>query len=150
MCEEEKYEENWADFRNKISQEVLKRFPSILNLKYTLRTVLLFLLAFWHFHSTSTVAEGYDSSPQGIPGVVYFINDILITGCTHQEHESNLRQVLSRLQLCSLGLNKAKCHFFQEELEFLGHVISREGVQPTYSRIKVIQKAPAPTNKQQL
>ena len=87
---------------------------------------------------------------QGIPGMVYFIDDILITGYTRQEHESNLRQVLSRLQQYGLRLNKVKCHFFQEELEFLGHIISREGVRPTDSRIKAIQKAPAPTNKQQL
>ena len=87
---------------------------------------------------------------QGIPGVVYFLDDILITGRSRQEHEANLRQVLSRLQQYGLRLNRAKCQFFQTELEFLGHIVSCAGVRPTDSRIKAIQKAPPPTNKQQL
>ena len=87
---------------------------------------------------------------QGIAGVVYFIDDILITGRTRQEHESNLKQVLNRLQQYGLRLNKSKCHFFQHELEFLGHIVSHDGIRPTDSRIKAIQEAPAPTNKQQL
>ena len=91
---------------------------------------------------------------QGIPGVVYFIDDIsrdiLITGRTRQEHEANLRQVLSKLQQYGLRLNKSKCRFFQEELEFLGHIVACDRVRPTDSRIKAIREAPAPTNKQQL
>ena len=87
---------------------------------------------------------------QGIPGVVYFLDDILITGHTRQEHETNLRQVLSRLQQYGLRLNRVKCQFFQQELEFLGHIILYAGVRPTESRIKAIQKAPPPSNKQQL
>ena len=81
---------------------------------------------------------------------MYFIDDILITGCTHQDHESNLKQVLNRLQQYGLRLNKSKYHFFQRELEFLGHIVSCDGIRPTDSRIKAIQEAPAPTNKQQL
>jgi len=40
--------------------------------------------------------------------------------------------------------------FFQKELEFLGHQISREGVKPTQSRNKSIKDTPAPKNKQEL
>ena len=55
-----------------------------------------------------------------IPGVVYFIDDILVTGRTRTEHEANLHQVLGRIREYGLRLNKAKCVFFQNELEFLG------------------------------
>ena len=61
---------------------------------------------------------------QGIPGVVYFIDDILVTGHTRQEHEANLRRVLDRIREYGLHLRKSKCLFFQKELEFLGHLIS--------------------------
>ena len=77
---------------------------------------------------------------QGIAGVVYFIDDILITGRTRQEHESNLKQVLNRLQQYGLRLNKSKCHFFQHELEFLGHIVSRDGIRPTDKELKPYKK----------
>ena len=69
----------------------------------------------------------------GIPGVVYFIDDILVKGHTCTEHEANLHKVLHSIREYGLHLNKAKCVFFQEELEFLGHLISSEGIKPTQS-----------------
>ena len=81
---------------------------------------------------------------QGIPGVVYFIDDILVTGHTRQEHETNLRRVLDRIREYGLHLKKSKYLFFQKELEFLGHLISKDGVKPTESRIKNVQEAPPP------
>ena len=87
---------------------------------------------------------------QGIPGVVYFIDDILVTGHTRQEHKANLRRVLDRIREYGLHLKKSKCLFFQKELEFLGHLISKDGVKPTESRIKNVQEAPPLKNKQEL
>ena len=87
---------------------------------------------------------------QGSPGVVCFIDDILVTGHTRDEHKENLHKVLSRLRYYGLRLKKSKCKFFQKELEFLGHIISSEGVKPTEERIKSIQEAPRPVNKQEL
>ena len=86
---------------------------------------------------------------QGIPRVVYFIDDILVTGTTRMEHEKNLRAVLDRI--CEYGprLKQSNCMFFQKELEFLGHVISKDGVRPTQTRIKSVQDTPAPQNKQE-
>jgi len=87
---------------------------------------------------------------QGIPGVVYFIDDILVTGTTRVEHEANLRAVLDRIREYGLRLKQSKCLFFQKELEFLGHVISKDGVRPTQSRVKSIQDTPAPQNRQEM
>ena len=67
---------------------------------------------------------------QGLPGVVVFIDDILVTGKT-KEHIENLRNVLSRLRQAGLRLNNSKCLFFQNSLEYLGHLISKEGIRPT-------------------
>ena len=73
---------------------------------------------------------------QGLPGVVRFIDDILVTGHTRDEHKENLRNVLARIRQYGLRLKKSKCKFFQKELEFLGHIISSEGIRPTAERIK--------------
>jgi len=48
----------------------------------------------------------------GLTGVVYYINDILVTGCTREEHISNLRAVHKRIQKYGLRLKKSKCEFF--------------------------------------
>ena len=76
---------------------------------------------------------------QGIPNVVFFIDDILVTDQTRKEREATLCRVLNRIHEYGLRLKKSNCLFFQEELEFLGHVISNDGVKITQNCIKSIQ-----------
>ncbi len=52
-----------------------------------------------------------DNVVQGIPGVVAFIDDILITGSTEDEHLTALEEVLSRLENSGLRAKREKCHF---------------------------------------
>jgi len=85
-----------------------------------------------------------------IPGVAYYIDDILITGHTRADHIWNLQTVLTRLREFGLKLKKSKCQFFARDLGFLGHRISPEGVKPTAERVRSIRDAPAPANKQEL
>ena len=87
---------------------------------------------------------------QGCNGVVYYIDDILVTGKTRSEHEHNLRQVFTRLQQFGLQIQLSKCRFFQESVTYLGHTITREGVRPTQERIYGILNAPRPQNKAEL
>ncbi|KAL5493850.1 hypothetical protein EMCRGX_G015084 [Ephydatia muelleri] len=87
---------------------------------------------------------------QGCKRVVYYMDDILVTGNTREEHESNLRQVFQRLQQYGLRINLSKCHFFQHTVEFLGHSISTDGIRPTDERIRGVVGAPVPTNKGEL
>ena len=87
---------------------------------------------------------------QGCERVVYFMDDILVTGKTRKEHEVNLRKVFQRLQQFGLRINMAKCRFFQKSVEYLGHRISPDGIRPTEERIKGILAAPAPSNKSEL
>jgi len=55
-----------------------------------------------------------------LPGVVCFIDDILVTERTEEEHLSNLEAVLQELQEYGLRLKQCKCKFFQESVEYLG------------------------------
>ena len=83
---------------------------------------------------------------QGIPGLVVFMDDMQITGSTVEEHLERLDQVLHRLAEYGLRLQKEKCEFLKEEVEFLGHIINKDGLQPVPSKVKAITEAPAPTN----
>ena len=47
----------------------------------------------------------------GTPRVLVYLEDILITGSSQEEHVSNLKEVLSRLQQAGLRLRKDKCKF---------------------------------------
>ena len=59
--------------------------------------------------------------------MVCAIDDILIGGSTQEEHGSRLKNFLSRLKEAGETLNE-KCRFNQHKINFLGHVITHEGI----------------------
>ena len=64
-----------------------------------------------------------DTVLQGIPGVVAYLDDILITGPTQEEHLAALEEVLKRLSKAGLRANLKKCEFMKSSVTYLGHVI---------------------------
>jgi hypothetical protein len=70
--------------------------------------------------------------------VVVFIDDILIYSKDHEEHEGHLRQVLQVLRDKELYANASKCEFWLEEVKFLGHVISKEGIAVDPSKVEAV------------
>ena len=66
-----------------------------------------------------------------IPMTVVYLDDILVSGRTPDEHDRNLRIVLQRLMDMGLRLRKEKCNFRQTSCTYLGHVIDAEGIHPT-------------------
>ena len=91
-----------------------------------------------------------ESILQGIPNVSLYLDDILITGKSDEEHLRNLEEVLSRLEKAGIRLKRSKCAFMLQSVEYLGHSISEKGLQPTGKKVKAIQSAPAPTDLTQL
>ena len=87
---------------------------------------------------------------RGIPNVCVYIDDILVTGQSEQEHLNTLEDVLTRLAEAGLRLKKAKCSFLQLSVEYLGHNISADGLRPTQEKVRAIADAPAPRNVTQL
>ena len=87
---------------------------------------------------------------QGLSGVCLYLDDILITGKTNQEHLNNLAAVLQRLAAAGMKLKPEKCSFVLPEVEYLGHKISEKGLQPTTQKVRAIVEASQPTNVSQL
>ena len=87
---------------------------------------------------------------QGISGVSVYFDDIFVTGKTEQDHLRNLEKVLQCLNQAGLRLKWAKCAFMLSSVEYLGHRISAEGIQPTQEKVRAIAEAPAPNNISQL
>ena len=76
-----------------------------------------------------------DSVLQGIPGVVCYLDDILVTGKDDEQHLEALREVLQRLQQHGLVLQQNKCAFMQESVEYLGHIVDAQGLGMAFSTL---------------
>lgn len=61
--------------------------------------------------------------------VLCYIDDILIFSPTFEVHLKHLQEVFARLKHANLKLQPSKCHFALQQLKFLGHIITREGVE---------------------
>jgi hypothetical protein len=75
-----------------------------------------------------------------------YIDDVIIFGKTFDEHLQRLELVLSRIQTAKLTLNNQKCKFAMQRLEHLGHVISRDGIQPNPVKVAAVQGILPPTS----
>ena len=84
----------------------------------------------------------------GIPRVLVYLEDILITGSSQEEHVSNLEEVLSRLQQAGLRLRKDKCKFMVST--YIGHIIDANGLHPVPDKLKAVKNAPNPQNVTEL
>ena len=85
-----------------------------------------------------------------IPSVVVYLDDILVTGKTDEEHLVNLEKVLQRMETHGLRLNKNKCTFMAPEVVYLGHKIDENGLHPTEDKVRTVRDAPQPTNVSEL
>ena len=74
-----------------------------------------------------------DSILQGMPYVIGYPDDMLITGCMDEEHLKDLEEVLRRLRDHGIRLKKEKCQFLQSSVKYLGHLIDEQGVH-TYKK----------------
>ena len=87
---------------------------------------------------------------QGQKNVVVYIDDILITGQTEEEHLHTLNEVLTKLENARMHLKREKCIFMVPQVEYLVHTISKEGLCPTEEKVRAITEAPQPTNISEL
>ena len=76
--------------------------------------------------------------------VIVFIDDILIYSRSKKEHGDHLRQVLGILRKEKLYAKFSKCEFWIRRVEFLGHVVSEEGIHVDLSKIKAVENWSAP------
>ena len=91
-----------------------------------------------------------DQLLQGVRFTVCRLDDILISGRSLEEHLEILEEVFRRLQEHGIRLNRAKCIFLQEGLEFLGHWIDVHGIRPLPQKMEAIMETKSPTSVTEL
>ena len=79
--------------------------------------------------------------------LLVYLDDIFVFSPTFEEHLIDLRSTFDRLRQARLRLKASKCHLFQKELLYLGHVVSAEGTRPDPNKIRAVVDFPTPTDK---
>ncbi|GBG64347.1 hypothetical protein CBR_g41548 [Chara braunii] len=74
------------------------------------------------------------------------LEDILVYSRSLEEHVEHLRTDLERLRQAKYKANRDKCEFAQQELEYLGHYVTPQGIRPLADKIEALQVWPDPTN----
>ena len=74
-----------------------------------------------------------------------FLDDILIHSATFEQHLKDVDQVLERIQTAGMTLRLSKCRFFDREVEYLGHLISGDGVSVCMDKVEAVKSFPRPT-----
>ena len=69
--------------------------------------------------------------------VVVFINDMLVYSKDQENHDTHLRVVLETLRKEQLYVKRIKCEFWLNEVSFLGHIVSKEGIRVDPKKIEV-------------
>lgn len=88
--------------------------------------------------------------PLNRKGVLVFVDDILVFSETLEEHREHLHQVFQILQQNQFYINQSKCSFAQQNLEYLGHVIGKDGVATDKTKIEAVQNWPVPQSVKQV
>ena len=91
-----------------------------------------------------------DTMLAGLNGTVSYIDDIIVTGTDLNDHLKNLTQVFERIQDYGFRINKNKCAFLQDSVEYLGFIVDQSGVHTSPKKTKAIVNMPNPTNISQL
>ena len=98
----------------------------------------------------SSVPEKYQQVVQqvlqGLDGCHNISDDSIVHGETQDEHDGRLREVLRRLSVHGLTLNKEKCQFSMSELTPMGHVLSEKGVSVEDDEVRAVAEFREPKN----
>lgn len=70
----------------------------------------------------------------GIPMCAVYLDDIIVTDKTNEEHINNLKSVLMNLQSYGLKCKVEKCSFAKSSVEYVGHIIDKDGIKPSEKR----------------
>ena len=78
--------------------------------------------------------------------VILFIDDILIYSRNEEEHAKHLRIILELLKTEKLYAKFSKCEFWISVVQFLGHMIDKQGLRVDPVKIKAVKDWPHPMN----
>lgn len=76
---------------------------------------------------------------------VVYLDDILIFSKTREEHTAHIQRVLERMRAAELYAKPSKCSFYQDSVEFLGFILSIDGISMDPRRVTTVAEWKEPT-----
>ena len=83
----------------------------------------------------------------GLNFTLAYLDDVIIFRGTPEQHLKHIQIVLTRLKQANLKLKKSKCVFIKQELHYLGHLLTTDGIKPWNEKVKAISEMKPPTNQ---
>ena len=87
---------------------------------------------------------------KGITFAFGYLDDILIFSPDNKTHLEHLEVVFQRLREADLKLKASKCNFFKKHIQYLGHLVSGEGIEPLPEKLEAVRKMPPPTTPKEV
>ena len=87
---------------------------------------------------------------KGITFAFGYLDDILIFSPDNKTHLEHLEVVFQRLKEADLKLKASKCNFFKKHIQYLGHLVSGEGIEPLPVKLEAVRKMPPPTTPKEV
>ena len=91
-----------------------------------------------------------DSICADLTGVFVYLDDILIASSDAEQHLRDLVELFKRLEDNGLVVNRPKCVFGVQSIEFLGHQVSTNGIAPLESKVSAVRNFPQPSTVKEL
>jgi len=101
-------------------------------------------------HQLSTSVRYRKLGPELEPNVFVYLDDIIIVSPNLKSHLQHLREVFNRLHRANLRINPEKCKFGTDQLRYLGHLITRNGISTVPEKTEVITRIPPPRNVREI
>ena len=79
-----------------------------------------------------------------------YMDDVLVASRNLEEHYEHFRVLFRRLTEHDLVVSPAKCQFGQSKIEFLGHTVSKDGIEPLPGKVAAIAQFPKPSTTEEL
>ena len=102
-------------------------------------------------NAPATFQRMIEKTLKDLPNCFAYLDDIIIySSGTVEEHLTKLETVFQRLMDWGLKLKPSKCHLLQKKIKYLGHCVSKEGVETDPDKVEAIRSWPQPSTIQQL
>ncbi len=82
--------------------------------------------------------------------ILLYLDDIIVFSSTFEEHLERLDQVFSCLHQHGLKVKPSKCHLLQQEVKYLGHIVSAKGISADPEKISQVSGWQTPSNRKEL
>ena len=79
-----------------------------------------------------------------------YLDDIVVFSVTFDQHLERLKKVFHHLAEAGLKLKPSKCHFAKSEIRYLGHIVSRQGIQADPDKTSAMISFPVPSDIKEL